>query len=56
MEHSRDDSTNHTIDLDHADEDILTYDVSDEALEAAADKDAPGGGYSGFFSFSQRCC
>jgi hypothetical protein len=25
-----------TIDLDQADEDILTYDVSDEALEAAA--------------------
>jgi hypothetical protein len=26
----------HATDLDQADEDILTYDVSDEALEAAA--------------------
>ena len=30
------DMNEHATDLDQADEDILTYDVSDEALEAAA--------------------
>jgi hypothetical protein len=35
------DSSNTTTDLDHTDEDILTYEVSDEALEAAS-----GAGYS----------
>jgi hypothetical protein len=30
------DSSNTTTDLDQADEEILTYTVSDEALEAAA--------------------
>jgi hypothetical protein len=32
-----------TTDLDQADEDILTYDVSDEALEAAAGSESGGG-------------
>jgi hypothetical protein len=33
-----------TIDVDQTDEDILTYEVSDEALEAAAGTE--GGAYS----------
>jgi hypothetical protein len=37
------DSSNPTTDLDQADEEILTYTVSDEALEAAAGT-AQGGG------------
>jgi hypothetical protein len=32
-----DDTSTTTADLDQAEEDIFTYDVSDEALEAAAD-------------------
>jgi hypothetical protein len=32
-----DDTSTTTATLDQADEEILTYDVSDEALEAAAD-------------------
>jgi hypothetical protein len=36
-----------TATLDQTDEDILTYEVSDEALEAAADTER-GGGYRGY--------
>jgi hypothetical protein len=43
-----DDSSSTTATLDQADEDILTYEVSDEALEAAAGTDR--GGYS-FYTF-----
>ena len=37
---------NDATDLDLADENILTYTPSDEALEAAADKDSGGRHYS----------
>ena len=38
------DDNNTTAGLDQADEDILSYTVSDEALEAAAGTEGGGGG------------
>ena len=43
-----------TTDLDQADEEILTYAVSDEALEAAAGTERPAA--TGFTLISDPCC
>jgi hypothetical protein len=45
-----------TTDLDYADEDTLTYTMSDEALESAAGTDAPMISWADTFMLTLRPC
>jgi len=45
-----------TAELDQADEEILTYTVSDEALEAAAGTERAGASFASFGGWPPRCC
>jgi hypothetical protein len=44
------------IELDQADEEILTYTVADEALEAAAGTEGGPPHFSAPFSYVSLCC
>jgi hypothetical protein len=48
--------TDETTDLDHLDEDILTCNVSDDALESAAGTDAPMISWADTLSLTLRPC
>ena len=48
--------TDESTDLDHAEDDILTYDVSDDALESAAGTDAPMISWADTFMLTLRPC
>jgi hypothetical protein len=51
------DSSNTTAWLDQADEEILTYTVTDEALEAAADTDSEGTlSFTMNYHYGTPCC
>jgi hypothetical protein len=50
------DDNNTTAGLEQADEDILSYTASDEALEAAAGAERGGMSYSHDLLSSFRCC
>jgi hypothetical protein len=45
-----------TTDLDHADEDLLIYAVSDDALESAAGTDTPMISWADTFMLTLRPC
>jgi hypothetical protein len=51
-----DDTSTTTAALDQADDEILTYTVSDEALEAAAGTERAANSYAPLFSYVPHCC